>query len=90
MICEAWLAYKKGFIAMDDVKEIESYILSIYPYTNIPMADVEPILSHIYQDKKNEGGKLLYSLLNKIGDSNYNIQITYEETQEALLYYVNH
>lgn len=90
MICEAWLAYKKGFITKDDVKEIESYILSIYPYTNIPMADVEPILSHIYQDKKNEGGKLLYSLLNKIGDSNYNIQITYEETQEALLYYVNH
>jgi 3-dehydroquinate synthase len=90
MICEAWLAFKKGYLSISDVEEIKSYILNIYPYTSIPLIDIEPILTHIYQDKKNEGGKLLYSLLNKIGDSNFNIQITYEETKEALLYYVNH
>jgi 3-dehydroquinate synthase len=89
MVAEAWLSYHKGFISLEDSEAIKSYILSIYPKVGIPVSEFEAILSLTSQDKKNEGDVLLFSLLNTIGEANYNIPIVKEEMSNALAYYLD-
>jgi 3-dehydroquinate synthase len=88
MIAEAYLAEAKGFISRSDVHEIEQYILQIYGKVIIDPSTIEEIIDLTHQDKKNEHGVVLYSLLNKIGEANFNISANREETRAAIEYYV--
>lgn len=88
MIAEAYLAELKGFITRSDVQEIEQHILAIYGKVNIDASSIEEMIHLTHQDKKNEHGAVLYSLLNKIGEANFNISATREETRAAIEYYV--
>ncbi|MFN8416280.1 MAG: 3-dehydroquinate synthase [Cytophagaceae bacterium] len=88
MIAEAYLAEVKGFISRSDVQEIEQYILAIYGKVTIDPATIEEMIDLTHQDKKNEHGAVLYSLLNKIGEANFNISANRVETRAAIEYYV--
>lgn len=87
MICEAWLALKKRFITQADLKEIENYILGIYGKVAIDASDFEVIIKNTFQDKKNEKGLIMCSLLEKVGKANYDVVISTEEIKESLTYY---
>ena len=87
MICESWLAFKKGFISMSDLKTIESYLLHTFGKVIIEEKDFDDIKSNTLQDKKNEKGLIMCSLLEKIGQANYDIITGQEEIRESLAYY---
>ncbi|MBC7487336.1 MAG: 3-dehydroquinate synthase [Cytophagaceae bacterium] len=87
MIMEAFLSAEKEYISKDELKEIETYILSIYGHVAIPTSAFEEILTHTLQDKKNEQGLVLFSLLKKIGEANYNIPINEILMKKSLTYY---
>ncbi len=87
MICEAWLSNQKAGLSQEELIKIEKTFFSIYGKINIEEAEINPILDFCIQDKKNEGNSLLFSLLNKIGDCQYNIPISREEIRNAILYY---
>lgn len=88
MIAESFLAYKKGFIAESDLKQVQKYILEIYGKQSITEHDIEQLLPFALQDKKNESNLIQSSLLESIGKANYNIQISLDEIRSALLYYM--
>jgi 3-dehydroquinate synthase len=87
MICEAWLASEKGFIEKTELLEIQGYILSIYDKIDINEADFEAIIHNTFQDKKNEKGIVLCSLLAQIGKANYDILVSPTEIKASLMYY---
>lgn len=87
MITEAYLAMKKGFITKDALNEIERYILSIYGHVEVPQHIFHELIELTRQDKKNEQGHVLFSLLEQLGKANYNITVSDEDMKESLTYY---
>lgn len=87
MIAEAYVAYTKGFITIEEVEEVKSYLISIYGKVEIPLKDYDEIVPLTLQDKKNENSSVLCTLLEKVGEANYNQPITSEEIIDSINYY---
>ncbi len=87
MIVESYLALEKGFLSENELEEIQTYLLSIYGHVNIPTSSLDEIIGLTLQDKKNEQGHVLFSLLEKLGKANYNISISAELMKKSLTYY---
>ncbi|MBL3656546.1 3-dehydroquinate synthase [Fulvivirga sp. 2943] len=89
MICESYLSLKRGYINKEELQEIETYILSIFDKLNILEADLEGINQYLVQDKKNKENRVMASLLQKVGEANWDISISNTEANEAIIYYNN-
>ena len=87
MICEAFLSRQKLGMTEADLEKISSYILEIYGPKAIEESCVEKIIELTRQDKKNVGDKIKCSLLNKIGNCAYNIDIDDDDIQASINYF---
>ncbi len=87
MICETFISAKRGYISMEDLQRISSYIVSVYGKPEIPVKDIDKIIPLTLQDKKNENEEVLFSLLEEVGLANYNVSVGVEEMKESLEYY---
>ncbi|HWZ22034.1 MAG TPA: 3-dehydroquinate synthase [Cytophagaceae bacterium] len=87
MICETFISAKRGFVTMEDLQRISSYIVSVYGKPDIPAKDIDSIIALTLQDKKNENSEVLFSLLEEVGKGNYNISVGVEEMKESIEYY---
>jgi 3-dehydroquinate synthase len=87
MIAEAYIAYKKGYINKDELEDIKLYILSVFKKIEIFEFDIEKLIPLTMQDKKNENKKIQCTLLEKIGEANFNNPINYNEIKEAINFY---
>jgi len=87
MICESFISAKRGFISMEDLQRISSYIVSVYGKPEIPAQDINRIIPLTLQDKKNENSEVLFSLLEEVGKANYNIAVGVDEMKESLEFY---
>jgi 3-dehydroquinate synthase len=89
MICESYLAYKKGLLDKEGLDQITEYILKIFGKIELPQHH-EPILAGMLQDKKNKGNKILMALTKGIGKAVWDIEISEEEIKSSLSYYTSH
>jgi 3-dehydroquinate synthase len=87
MICESWVGKQSGLINEDELKEIQRFILSIYPKVNIPESAFETIVGHTLQDKKNKANKVLAALLDGVGKIKLNVELSSDSIRGALKYY---
>lgn len=87
MICEAYLSTKKLGMTEDELDEVTRYILRIYGSKVIDTNVIEAIIQRTKQDKKNEGGKIKCSLLNKIGVCAFNIDIDRDDIKASIAYF---
>jgi 3-dehydroquinate synthase len=88
MIMETFVAYRKKMVDLQTLEQVEEFIFSVYGKAPISMSDVPTIIALAQQDKKNRGGELRFSLLDKIGHCGYDIKVTAAEIQQAVAYYV--
>jgi 3-dehydroquinate synthase len=88
MVCESYLAYKKGLLNKAGLDQITEYILKIFEKISIPQ-HTEPILAGVLQDKKNKGNKILMALTNHVGKAVWDIEINEEEIKSSLTYYAS-
>lgn len=86
MCAEAFISLKQNRITKDEFQEIEQTITSSFPMISLDADDVQKVIEFMHQDKKNESGKILCSLLNGIGNCDYNIPISEKESGEALFH----
>ncbi|MFK7899987.1 MAG: 3-dehydroquinate synthase [Cyclobacteriaceae bacterium] len=89
MITEAYLSHTKGYISETDLKEVTTYILSVYGKVELKENLAELILPTILQDKKNENKEIKCTLLEKVGKGIVNIPINEKEITEAINYYIS-
>lgn len=89
MVCEAFLSAKYCNLKEDELKDISTYILTIYPKYNIKEKSFDKLLALMQSDKKNEDGQIMFSLLHKIGECTFNCRVTSADILSSLNYYNN-
>lgn len=87
MICESHISRQRGYITSTQLDEITDGFLTIYDDINFSLLNkADEIITVLSSDKKNRGGRLLFSLLDKIGVGNYDINVSHEEIKASLKY----
>jgi len=87
MICEAYLSYKKTGLSEHELKEIQHILLPHFPKYDITKFSTESIIQIMLMDKKNNGNNIQAALLDKIGNSVFNINIIEKDIEESLNFY---
>jgi 3-dehydroquinate synthase len=87
MICEAYLSNRIIGLPDDSLKELSSFLLSVYSPVRINETACERIIELMVHDKKNTGGQLNFSLLSAIGKCEINQTASADLIKEALNYY---
>ncbi|MFI5148419.1 MAG: 3-dehydroquinate synthase [Bacteroidia bacterium] len=87
MITEAYISARQNGLSMPDLESITRFIKSNYsPVILEPLAD-HRLLELMRHDKKNENGKLNFTLLNHIGECSINKNAEAGMVRESLNYY---
>ncbi|MBC7642916.1 MAG: 3-dehydroquinate synthase [Flavobacterium sp.] len=83
MILESFISLQKNFISDVEYQEIKTTINSIFDKITFHQNDLEPILNLLIHDKKNEYGKIQFSLLEGIGKIKINQEVENELINQA-------
>uniref|UniRef100_UPI00321621C9 3-dehydroquinate synthase n=1 Tax=uncultured Draconibacterium sp. TaxID=1573823 RepID=UPI00321621C9 len=89
MIAELFLSVKKCGFSESDFAELTEWMLAVYGKFDIEETDFERLYQLMTHDKKNESGKINFTLLPKIGEIAINQNCEKELIFEALRYYKN-
>ncbi|MFC4874329.1 3-dehydroquinate synthase [Negadavirga shengliensis] len=87
MVAEAYLSHRFLRMPKTDLDTIQQKLLAVFGKVSIPEKDFGPIIELCFQDKKNEGNVLNFSLLRRIGECDYNIAVGREEIIQSLNFY---
>ncbi|WP_029489689.1 3-dehydroquinate synthase [Aquimarina agarivorans] len=87
MITEAFLAKEILGLSETDLLEVATVFMNIYPKVSIEKEDYQAIIDLLIFDKKNVGGKVLFVLLNKIGEAKFNCEVPENLLIASLDYY---
>lgn len=87
MVCESYISTVVNKLIPEELNIIVDFLLKIYPKYNLEEKAFEQILLTLTHDKKNENHQLLFSLLNRIGDCDFNINVSNELIIESLKFY---
>lgn len=89
MIMETQLSYLENLISEETALHIIENIRKFYPYVSIENFSNEEIIGLMLNDKKNENGKINFSILEGIGKCNYDYKVSKENIEKALQFYRN-
>jgi 3-dehydroquinate synthase len=87
MICEAYLSHKLTGMHKNSLEEITDVLKNIYKPKAIEPELFDHFLTLMGHDKKNEAGKVKFSLLKNIGECTYNIEADESLVKESLHYF---
>ena len=88
MIIEVYMSHQLGYLSLEDAELIKNHFTRIYghhPESIPPLEDIQAAMKH---DKKNIGGKVLFSLLANIGEGNYNQEVSEEIVKKSVEWYM--
>lgn len=89
MACEAYLSAKEAGLPENDVEQIARYITAHYGHQPLKPENYEAYLNLMGNDKKNEGQRINFSLINPIGRAVINRHCPPELIVESLEFYNN-
>ncbi|WP_333879087.1 3-dehydroquinate synthase, partial [Flavobacterium sp.] len=89
MILESHLSWQKGLLQENDYYEIKSVINHVFEPVIFEENDLKPILDLLIHDKKNEYGKIQFTLLDGIGKTKINQEIDNEMITASFFDYKN-
>ena len=87
LIAEGYIARTRNMITANELDEIATYILRIYPKVALSDSQIEQAASLTSQDKKNKRNKILCVLQEGIGKARWDCEISLEEVKQALIFY---
>ncbi len=89
MIAEAKLSELSGYIEPEDFHKVERAMQNAGLPVKTDQIDPDKILKVLKFDKKNEKGKVKWTLLKKIGEADFNIEIDLGFATKAINYILN-
>lgn len=89
MVMESYIAQRRGLLSDEAFEEIQKVIFKFYPLPLYSNDEISEMVEMLYNDKKNEGGKIKTSLLSKIGTCVYDVDIPESQFVEVFLHYKN-
>ncbi len=84
MLVEAYLSTKVLHLSTEKLGLIQSQFAKFYPNLKYKYQDINAILDFMKQDKKNEGQRINFTLLEAIGQSVYNQEVKREWVEEGM------
>ncbi len=72
MVLESYLSWQSGMISEAEYRQIKQVIDGIYPRTDFSAQDINIITGLLVHDKKNENGKIQFTLLESTGSAAIN------------------
>lgn len=88
MICESFVAFEKNMIDEQTLSQIEEFLFSVFGKATIDPKDIPAIIKLTQQDKKNKGKEIRFSLIDRIGNCQFDNLVTANEMKKALEYYI--
>ena len=86
-ICaESFVSMSRGTLSKEDYKEIETVLIRVYPFIQFTDKDIKEIIALMYNDKKNESGKIYSVLLEGIGCASFHNELSENEIGAALMH----
>lgn len=83
LVCEAILSHLKLGFPQKEIYRIAEYIKNNYGTFNISCNDYPYLYEKITHDKKNESGRINYTLLKDVGIVDINVAVTKEEIETS-------
>jgi 3-dehydroquinate synthase len=90
MVVEAELSQRKGYLPAEDVRRIRDVLSAAGLPIAIPQFPIEKLLEKMALDKKNERGRVLFTLLEHIGAAVYNQIVEDDALRRALIDNMEH
>lgn len=90
MHCEIGVSGDLGFLSSEEVNFLQTTIQNKFPKVDFEEEDIDEIMKFLLQDKKNESGTVLFSLLKGIGNCIVNQQVEDKLVSVALRNYINY
>jgi 3-dehydroquinate synthase len=87
MVMETHLSYLKGFLSLEDAQDVKDKILKLFGHHPSIIPEIKSLLALMAKDKKNKGGVIKFSLLQKLGEGNFNQEVTKEEIEKSVFFY---
>ena len=84
MLVESHLSHKLAGLSEKELQIIETYIRKIYPEISIEEEEFKNLIQLMFHDKKNQGTKINFTLLNAIGESTIDYQLDEDQILNAL------
>ncbi|WP_158276130.1 3-dehydroquinate synthase [Brumimicrobium oceani] len=85
MLVECYLSYELAGLSLEELEIIENFIRKTYSEISIVEADFGQLIYLMGHDKKNQGEKINFTLLNAIGKSTVDYQLDEAVILEALI-----
>jgi len=89
MIAELYLSVKKCNFPIKEFENLTNWLLKLYGKFEISEKDFDSLLELMTHDKKNEAGRINFTLLSDIGKIEINQNCEREFIYESLVHYVN-
>lgn len=86
MIAASYISWKKGFISIEEVEDIQHTIQQFHLPTTFPMDDLNKIVEITKNDKKMDSGNINFILLKSLGNAYIDNTVTDEDMKEALAF----
>ncbi|MFK5983055.1 MAG: 3-dehydroquinate synthase [Flavobacteriaceae bacterium] len=90
MILATYISTKLTGFSTDRLDDISSHIINKFSKVSFTSEEIEEIIKLLIYDKKNDNGKILFVLLNDIGNCQLNCEVPNELIFEAFEYYKNY
>ena len=87
MIMESHIAWQKKLIGKKQLAEIAATLLAMFPAIDIDTLNIDDVETRIRNDKKTQGGKLLFALIDGIGSCRFDQAVSRLQLQCAIEYY---
>jgi 3-dehydroquinate synthase len=87
MIAEGYLSFKKTGLSQNELNELVQVMFKFFPLPVLSTSDFAKYQALMVHDKKNQKGKISFSLLNSIGTSEWDVFCEENDILEALNYY---
>ncbi len=87
MIAEAYIARDKKLISKLEFEQIIGTLKSVFNPNPLPAKAFQAIVNTIYNDKKSSKDKLLFALVNGIGNNKIDVPVTETQIKKALEFY---
>ncbi len=89
MIAESFLSAQLTSLPKDQLASISQYLLKIFGKSPLDVSETDRIVDRMSLDKKNEGGRINFTLLEGIGLAKENFFVEESLIRESLKYYRN-
>lgn len=89
IMMEAYIASRMGMLPEDTFFKIQSGVFEFYEMPAYSNDEVSTMVAMLYNDKKNANGKIRCSLLEKMGECKFDVEVAESDFVEAFLHYKN-